>query len=270
MSGFFKRTFDCLMLDEVDAKLGAVEALWQDHLAGTLADDSALVPVRPVTDPGRPAKPDLVPPQDVPRRRLGSTEGRASMLHAIAHIEFTAINLALDAAWRFRGLPGDYYRDWLQVAREEVQHFILLREQLRQQGYDYGAFPAHGGLWDMARISEHDLLARMALLPRLMEAHGLDVTPGIMAKFRALSDAGAVVVLERILADEVGHVALGDRWFRRLCAERGLPAEATFRRLLADHGLPLPRGPLNREARLRAGFTEEELAGFSLGTTSVG
>ena len=186
------------------------------------------------------------------------------MLHAIAHIEFTAINLALDAAWRFRGLPGDYTGGWLQVAWEEVQHFALVREQLRHKGYDYGDFPAHAGLWDLARKSEHDLLTRMALLPRLMEARGLDVTPAIMAKFRAIDDAGAVAVLERILQDEVGHVALGDRWFRRICAERGLEAEATFRKLLAEHDLPLPRGPFNRDARLRAGFSLEEITSFSV------
>ncbi len=264
MAGFFQRTFDCLMCEAVDAKLSAVDTLWKDYIAGRLDNDAAACPVVSVTDPGRPEKPALVPPQELNQRKLGRAEGRAAMLHAIAHIEFTAINLALDAAWRFRGLPDDYYRGWLEVDWEEVQHFALVRQQLRHQGYDYGDFPAHAGLWDLARKSEHDLLTRMALLPRLMEARGLDVTPAIMNKFRGIGDDGAVAVLERILKDEVGHVALGDRWFRRLCAERGLPAEATFRQLLADHALPLPRGPFNQEARLLAGFTAEEIISFGV------
>lgn len=264
MTGFFQRTFDCLMAHAVEAKLSAVDALWQDYITGRLIDDSSMCPAISITDPGRPEKPPLVPPQELNQRKLGRAEGRAAMLHAIAHIEFTAINLALDAAYRFRGLAEDYYRGWLEVAWEEVQHFALVRQQLRHHGYDYGDFPAHAGLWELARKSEHDLLTRMALLPRLMEARGLDVTPGIMDKFRGIGDAGAVAVLERILKDEVGHVALGDRWFRRLCAERGLPAEATFRQLLAEHDLPLPRGPFNRDARLRAGFTPEEIASFNM------
>lgn len=250
------------MATEVEAKLALTSQLKADFDAGLVADDHAACPVLAITDAGRPAKPEQVPSHHLKPRGIGHVEGRAAMLHAIAHIEFSAINLALDAAYRFRGLPSDYYRDWLQVAEEECQHFALLQQQLRQLGYDYGDFPAHGALWELACLSDHDVLARMALLPRMQEARGLDLTPPIMEKFRSINDQGALAVLEVILRDEIGHVAIGDKWFRSLCAERGLPVEATFKTLLADHGQPLPQTPMNTAARLKAGFSPEELASF--------
>jgi uncharacterized ferritin-like protein (DUF455 family) len=212
-----------------------------------------------LVEAGRPARPVLVPPRDLPRRRLGSDEGRAAMLHAIAHIEFNAINLALDAVYRFRAMPRDFYDDWLGVAGEEAQHFMLLEERLGELGHAYGDFPAHSGLWDLAVKTRDDPLVRMALVPRVMEARGLDVTPDIQRKFAAVGDSRSVAILDVILRDEVGHVAAGSRWFRHLCAERGLEPEATYFGLLEDYFGEGVRCPLHRAARLEAGFTENEL-----------
>ena len=194
------------------------------------------------------------------RRSPGTVQGRAALLHAIAHIEFTAINLALDHLCRFSGLPEAYYAEWLGVAVEEVRHFRLLRAHLRSYGGEYGDFPAHDGLWQMAEKTAGDALARMALVPRNFEARGLDATPAIRQKFAAAGDDAAARILDIVLADEVGHVAIGDRWFRYLCTLRGLPAEDTFRALLAEYGVPRPQGPLNLAARRAAGFSEAELA----------
>jgi uncharacterized ferritin-like protein (DUF455 family) len=186
-------------------------------------------------------------------------QGRAALLHALAHIEYNAINLAWDAVYRFRNMPADYYADWVRVATEEATHFALLRERLNTLGCEYGDFPAHDGLWDMARRTAHDVLVRMALVPRALEARGLDVTPGMMARLRQAGDPESAHILQTILCDEIGHVAAGTRWFRYVCQQRHLDPLETFRRLLAEF-LPGPvRRPLNREARRRAGFSRGEL-----------
>lgn len=211
---------------------------------------------RPTT-PGRPARPLLVHPRQVPTRGLGTTEGRAALCHAVAHIEFNAINLALDAALRFDGLPAGYYADWLSVAQDEARHFLLMRERLRQLGHDYGDFPAHDGLWQAAEKTAHDVLARMACVPRVLEARGLDVTPGMIHRLREVGDTETIAVLEVILREEVRHVEIGTRWFRWLCAERGLEPVSTFRDLLAEHGMRL-NPPFNATARAAAGFLPEE------------
>ena len=212
--------------------------------------------------PGRPEHPLLVPPHKVARRRTGSAAGRAALLHAIAHIEFNAINLALDALVRFPGLPADYYRDWARVAAEEAQHFQLLTRHLAGLGYAYGDFPAHDGLWDAARKTAADPLARMGLVPRVLEARGLDVTPGMQARLREAGDAAAAEILEVILRDEVGHVAVGNRWYHWLCAQRGLEPVTTFQRLCAAYGQSPPRPPFNLPARIAGGFSPEEVASF--------
>lgn len=216
-------------------------------------------PVMPCPVPGRPPRPTLVDPARVPRRRLGSTAGRVALLHAIAHIEFNAINLALDACWRFADMPVNYYRDWLSVARDEARHFLALRDRLRALGSDYGELPAHDGLWQAAEKTAHDVLVRMALVPRVLEARGLDVTPGMIDRLRAVGDDDSVAVLEMILREEVRHVAIGTRWYRQLCALRGMDPDRTFARLLAEYRMAL-REPLNRPARLQAGFSETEIA----------
>ncbi|HEX4894777.1 MAG TPA: ferritin-like domain-containing protein [Solimonas sp.] len=208
--------------------------------------------------PGRPAQPVLVHPREVPHRGLGSVAGRAALLHAVAHIEFNAINLALDAAWRFAGMPEDYYADWISVAQDEARHFLMVAARLQQLGYRYGDFEAHNGLWEAAEKTAHDPLLRMALVPRVLEARGLDVTPGMIQRLRDVGDPDTIAVLEVILREEVRHVAIGTRWYRWLCAQRGLEAETLFPQLLAEHGVRL-RPPLNLEARAAAGFLPGEL-----------
>ena len=208
--------------------------------------------------PGRPVRPELIRPRDVPHRGLGSVAGRVALLHAVAHIEFNAINLALDACWRFRGMPADYYRDWLSVAQDEARHFSLLSTRMAQLGAAYGELPAHNGLWEAAEKTAADPLLRMALVPRVLEARGLDVTPGMIGRLTEVGDLETVAILHVILDEEVRHVAIGTRWFEFLCAQRGFDPQPTFARLLAEHRVRVAP-PLNREARVRAGFAEDEM-----------
>ncbi|MEZ5660696.1 MAG: ferritin-like domain-containing protein [Burkholderiaceae bacterium] len=263
----------------VDAKLDGVQALWAQVVGVAGADrargNSAIpgvvsnAPGARVLDtaarsgaglePGRPARPRLVDPRKVPRRGAGGARARAGLLHAIAHIEFNAINLALDAVWRYPAMPQAFALDWLAVAADECRHFGLVRALLREAGHDYGDFDAHDGLWQMAVRTHDDLLARMALVPRVLEARGLDATPPIQARLRAAGDEAACAVLQIILDDEIGHVRLGDHWFRLLAAQAGLDPEAAYLGLIEQHGAPMPRAPLNRDARLAAGFSEREL-----------
>jgi uncharacterized ferritin-like protein (DUF455 family) len=204
-----------------------------------------------------------VPPAEVPRRSPFTPEGRAALLHAIAHIEFNAINLALDAAWRFGGMPLAYHLDWLRVASEEALHFTLLAAHLRSLGHDYGDFDAHDGLWTMVEKTRGDVLARMALVPRTLEARGLDATPPLQKKLARAGDARAVEILDIILRDEIGHVAIGNRWYRWLCARDGLEPHAHYRVLAARHGAPRLKPPFNLAARRAAGFDDDELAALS-------
>lgn len=245
-------TLAALLETDPDTKCALVASLSQ--AAATALDGLAGIP-------GRPPRPRLVSPREVPVRGLGSVEGRAALCHAVAHIEFNAINLALDACLRFAELPAEYYADWLSVAQDEARHFLLMRGRLRELGYDYGDFSAHNGLWEAAEKTAHDVLVRMACVPRVLEARGLDVTPGMIHRLRELRDAETIAVLEVILAEEVRHVEIGSRWFRWCCAQRGLEPTATFRRLLQEQGIAL-RPPFNREARARAGFLPEELPEF--------
>lgn len=208
---------------------------------------------------GRPARPLLVPAHAVRPRKMTTPEGYAAMLHAICHIEFNAVNLALDAAYRFRTLPAAFTADWIRVAKEEACHFRLMRARLQAHGFDYGDFEAHNHLWDMAYKTAFDPLLRMALVPRVLEARGLDVTPAIRAKVAQKGDAETCAVLDVIYRDEVGHVQTGNRWYRHLCAERGLEPLALFRALISRYDLFIFRGYVNIEARERAGFSRFEL-----------
>lgn len=220
----------------------------------------------PADLPGRPAQPELRHHLDVPQRPLSTDAGLAALLHAVAHIEFNAINLALDAVWRFPNMPAAYYEQWLQVAEEEAYHFSLLEALLQKLGYCYGSFPAHQGLWNMVERTKDCIVARMALVPRTLEARGLDATPPMQNKLRKAGTPvalEAVEVLDIILRDEVGHVQVGNHWYAHLCAERGLEPVSYYRQLTRQYRAPKPRPPLNTEARLRAGFTEAELAYLS-------
>ena len=222
---------------------GKADAVRAGVAAGGTIDPAALLPP-PQPLPGRPARPVLVEPAQVPRRSPFSAEGRAALLHAVAHIEFNAINLALDAVWRFPGLPQAYYRDWLRVAAEEATHFSLLDAHLATLGHAYGDFPAHDGLWTMAERTAGDLTARMALVPRTLEARGLDATPPMQARLARAGDARAVEILDIILRDEIGHVAIGNRWYRWCCARDGLDPLRHYAALAQRHGAPrLRRAP---------------------------
>ena len=250
-----------LALDErePEAKAARAIAVHEGLRSGALVVCAEAPPPSGECEAGRPDQPMLVAPRDVPTRGLGTPEGRAALLHAVAHIEFNAINLALDAAWRFRGMPADFYLDWTSVAADEARHFRLLRERLALLGFAYGDFPAHNGLWEMAEKSSGRCLARMALVPRLLEARGLDVTPGMIARFQALGDKASVDILQVILREEVGHVAIGTRWFEWCCAREGVEPGETFLSLLREVARGAIRGPFNVEARRAAGFDDAEM-----------
>jgi uncharacterized ferritin-like protein (DUF455 family) len=212
--------------------------------------------------PGLPAGLVLTSPTRVGRRGFGTSAKLATFVHAIAHIEWNAINLAWDAVWRFDAMPREFYDDWTRVAAEEARHFAMLRARLLELGSDYGRLPAHEGLWQTAEATRHDLLARMALVPRVLEARGLDVTPGLIAKLRTAGDDATADILEVILREEVGHVRVGSHWFHRLCADRGLePAQAfadAIRRYFRGRTRAIADAT-SRQLRLEAGFREDEL-----------
>jgi uncharacterized ferritin-like protein (DUF455 family) len=253
-----RRALEVLCLQDPAAKAAAARALFAEFDPAQL--DPAERIEAPPDLPGRPERPRLVPPKQVPSRTPYTPEGRAALLHAIAHIEFNAINLALDAAFRFDGMPSLFYVDWLRVASEEALHFGLLRDHLHSLGHDYGDFDAHDGLWLMTQRTAGDVTARMALVPRTLEARGLDATPPLQAKFAKAGDPRAVEILGIILRDEVGHVAIGNRWYRWLCERQGLDPVRHYADLTRLHQAPRLRPPFNEGARLAAGFTEDELA----------
>ncbi|CAG0992461.1 hypothetical protein MTYP_02357 [Methylophilaceae bacterium] len=253
-------SLDLLAEPSCDMKVQGTSRLAAAWSKGKASLDTAVELVPGRTIPGRPDKPALVSPLSVKRRAMNTPEGRAILIHALAHIEFNAINLALDAVWRFAGMPREYYEDWLKVAREEAYHFSLLSGHLQHLGYAYGDFPAHNSLWEMAARTGDDILARIALVPRTMEARGLDATPALRSKLAQAGDAKAAGILDIILRDEIGHVAIGNRWFNYLCELRGLNPVQAYERLAKEYRAPVLRGPFNVEARRAAGFTESELA----------
>ena len=244
----------------LDKKVAIAQSTQAQAATLLIAIDSLLE--EPAGVPGCPQKPELRSHLDVAKRSPFTAEGLAALLHAVAHIEFNAINLALDAIWRFSGMPHNYYTDWLTVAAEEAHHFSLLRAHLQSMGYDYGDFPAHTGLWDMTEKTKGDVLARMALVPRTLEARGLDATPPMQAKLRKVGTPhalAAVEILDVILRDEIGHVAIGNHWYRYLCTQRGLDPVAHYAVLAKQYDAPRVKGPLNLDARRMAGFEEAEL-----------
>ncbi|MBS0584291.1 MAG: ferritin-like domain-containing protein [Proteobacteria bacterium] len=248
----------CIAAADVEDKLArSVDA------AARIAGDDVAIESRygpaPMAQPGRPPRPRLVHPRELPQRGLGSAEGRAALVHAVAHIEFNAIDLAWDAVYRFRGMPREYYRDWARVAADETRHFRMLSARLAEMGHAYGDFDAHNGLWEMAVKTSNSCLERMALVPRVLEARGLDVTPGMIARLREVGDTRTVDILEVILREEVAHVASGSRWFSWCCEREGVDAQATFERLVAQHARAALKPPFNESARRAAGFSEHEI-----------
>ncbi len=259
-----QRAFHAFGMTAPLLKADAVQALWRESLLEPPAlalDTGAAFPA--LQQPGKPDKPAWVNPQNVPRRSPFTPEGHAALVHSIAHIEFNAINLALDAVWRFDGMPVDYYHDWLRVAQEEAKHFMLLRAHLQDLGYDYGDFVAHDGLWTMCIATQYDITARMALVPRTLEARGLDATPIIQAKLRKVDTPqalAAVAILDVILQEEVGHVAIGNHWYRWLCQREGLDPAQFYAESAARYKAPKLKPPFNLAARRQAGFTEAEIS----------
>ncbi|MBP6563940.1 MAG: ferritin-like domain-containing protein [Neisseriaceae bacterium] len=249
-----------LMAIEPTVKCGLVARITAAVAEGRAQFDPGLALPYEVAVAGQPQRPRLVPPQQVARRKLSTPAGHAAMVHALCHIEFNAINLGLDAAWRFRGLPRAFTLDWLQVASEEAKHFLALKQRLQALGFDYGDFDAHNHLWAMADKTAYDPLVRMALVPRVLEARGLDVTPGIQAKLTSIGDAATVAILDMIYAEEKGHVAIGNHWFAYLCQQRGLVPLTVFQSLLRRYEVFVFRGYFNVAARTEAGFSEFELS----------
>ncbi len=254
----YRQVETAILEPEPSRKCELVAQIHQHWKAGLL-DSEASLPVLPIDDPGRPRLPLLVKPRHLKRRTTVSAEGRVCFLHAFAHIEFNAINIALDAVYRFRSLPETFIRDWLLVASEEARHFSLLSDELVRRGSYYGAYEAHRGLWDMVCKTRGDVLHRMALVPRVMEAQGLDVTPGLIRKFDQVDDVAVVAILETIYRDEIGHVRIGNYWYRFLCEARRVDPDETFRQLIDLYLGGKLRGPFNWPARIEAGFRPAEL-----------
>ncbi|MCK5831983.1 MAG: ferritin-like domain-containing protein [Methylococcales bacterium] len=258
MENIFTIAESCLYQSDVSQKVDAAHRAQKLFENGQLSFESSS-PIFSISETKFPDKPQLLKPRDMPRRRLNSPTGKSAFFHALAHIEFIAISLAWDILYRFRGLPEKFYQDWLQVADEESQHFTLIRQHLLKMGVDYGDLPAHHGLWEHSEDTEGDVLARLAIVPRCMEARGLDITPKMIVNFKERGDEESVKLLTRILDDEVGHVKIGSYWFKTLCEKNGFNHEEKYKELIIKYYKGKPKGPFNRELRIIAGFTTAEI-----------
>lgn len=245
-----------LLTPEPHDKRRAARALARAWRQGRLAHrcDAAMP-----DQPAWPAAPPLLPPNAMPKRgKGGSTRGRIALLHALAHIEFVAIDLAVDLIGRFGGeFPREFVDDWIGVAADEAMHFALLDRRLRALGSHYGALPAHAGLWEAAQVTADDALARLAIVPMVLEARGLDVTPATIERFRAAEDQASAAILSRIYIDEIRHVSAGTTWFGWLCDERGFEPAATWQSLVKSRFRGSLKPPFNDSARHDAGLTQE-------------
>jgi uncharacterized ferritin-like protein (DUF455 family) len=239
---------------EPEAKMAVTERAAAAWRAGARAPGGG---EQPPDRPARPERPMLLAPKHMPRRRAaGSREGRVALLHALAHIELNAIDLAWDLVARFgaEDLPRDFFDDWVEVAAEEAKHFGLLSARLAALGAAYGDLPAHDGLWEAAEATADDLLARLAVVPLVLEARGLDVTPAMIGRLRRAGDDESAAVLDIIFLDEIGHVAAGARWFRWECVRRGCDAAPAYRDLVRRYFKGALKPPFNAEARAAAGL----------------
>jgi len=257
-NNLFDLAYECISEKIPDEKIALVNMLYRRINNDELKVNSATTEMKIIT-PGRPEKPLLVAPSEVPRRGFDSQISRVRLVHAITHIEFNAINLALDAVYRFRGMPNQYYSDWMQVAAEEAKHFSLLEQYLKNNDSYYGEYAAHNGLWEMAIKTDHDVMIRMALVPRVLEARGLDVTPGMIGRLRIAKDDALVAILEIIHTEEIGHVRIGSSWFNYVCEQRGLDPETSFSDILDEYMEDSSFGPFDLESREKAGFTKREM-----------
>ena len=254
----FEESLHCIRISDPLEKATATRSLHQRWCANGMFTEVSDMPVR-IPSPGRPPRPRLVNPRKVPKRGFNSRQGLIKLAHAIAHIEFNAINLALDAVYRFRHMPEPFYSDWLRVAAEEASHFLMLEQYLHDNEACYGDYDAHNGLWEMAIKTDHDVMVRMALVPRVLEARGLDVTPGMITRLKTVGEQELVDILEIIHREEIGHVLIGTRWFNYTCEQRKLSPRKTFTCLLNEYMKGSIQGPFDEDSRLQAGFTEDEL-----------
>lgn len=254
----FEGALHCLLLNEPVLKVKCAKSLNRSWQQGNM-ELRPLPQIKSIVIPGRPEKPELVDPKQVPRRNFNSQQGRLALAHAIAHIEFNAINLALDAVYRFQQMPAQYYSDWCRVAAEEAEHFMMLAEYLEQNGIFYGQQNAHNGLWEMAVKTASDVMIRMALVPRVLEARGLDVTPTMIKKLYAVGDTRLMEILQKIFDEEIGHVKIGSYWFNTLCKKRNIEPQETFLGLIKQYMDGAKFGPFETDARVKAGFTEKEM-----------
>lgn len=258
MENFFTICYSALMEKNIDTKCTMVQQIYKKWIAKEF-DLTPHKVVMSTPNPGVPENVSLVSPLKVPKRKINTTEGFASLIHSLVHIEFNAINLGLDACYRFQHMPADFYANWIEVTQDEARHFTLLHHHLNQQNFSYGDFVAHNGIWDMALRTEADVLLRMALVARVLEARGIDAVPEIKLKLDKLANPDLLETLNIIYQDEIKHVLYGNRWFQYECNKRGLDPETTYFQLLEQYNAPKIRGAFNREGRKMAGFTESEL-----------
>jgi uncharacterized ferritin-like protein (DUF455 family) len=258
LKNLYQQARHCLLLSDPDEKMAATMELCASWENGALEWTQGEAPFLDI-EPGRLDHPTLVPPSEVPKRGFGSETRRAALIHALTHIELTAVNLAWDTVYRYRGLPREYYQDWINTAADETRHFLALRERLRAMGFDYGDFHAHDSLWQHAVDTADDLMDRMAIVHRVMEARALDVVPRTLERFRTIGDPETADVLTEVANDETAHVGAGTRWFRYRCQEEGVDPDQKFFELVMKYIGHYPKGPFNHQARLKAGFSENEM-----------
>ncbi len=244
---------------DLNKKLNQVKVIYESFKSHQMTIDSKVDIQHTYHLPGAPLTPQIVPPRLVEKRSTSTEQGKLIFVHALAHIEFSAINLALDIIWRFKDLPDQFYSDWLQIAYEEYLHFNLLNDYLKKFDLSYGSFNAHNSLWEMADRTRHDLIHRLALIPRTMEARGLDVTPPIIEKFKQQKDGEIAAILQIIYEEEIRHVSIGNIWYRWACEAQKLDPHETYKNLLKTYDIELNYEKLNKEARYKAGFLKEEL-----------
>lgn len=242
---------------DLEEKVDLAHAAAKAWFARKLDIGTVSRPVVMPDQPGRPARPELRPPRDMPRRSASGEKGRFALLHALAHIELNAVDMTWDLVARFThiDMPRAFYDDWVQVGLEEAKHFRLLNNRLIEMGGSYGDLPAHDGLWQAAQATGHDLIARLAVVPLVLEARGLDVTPAMIDNLKQAGDLGSAEIIEIIYRDEKRHVAFGMRWFRHLCQRSNLPLEATFQKLVQANFKGALKPPFNDQARSEAGLT---------------
>ncbi|MFK5986793.1 MAG: ferritin-like domain-containing protein [Pseudomonadota bacterium] len=258
MKNLFQEAGHCLSIADPEAKIAYGMDLVSAWDNGTLEWDCFEAPII-INSPGRLEQPIIVPPKKLKKRGFGSDKQIASLLHALAHIEITAVNLAWDSICRYPDMPKEYYNDWIDTAKDEGEHFLALRQQIQQLGFDYGDFPVHGELWNMAVQTGDNLMHRMAIVHRVLEARALDVVPFAVKKFQSINASDTAKVLTTIANDEVNHVAAGTRWYHYCCKKQQCDPDSTFFELIKHYLNSYPKGPFNQTARKSAGFSENEL-----------